>query len=272
MGNINAPKIEYFESFASEIISKFQRVKNLVSHRPSSGDYHEEIIKVVLRNFLSKRYSVKKGFLFAGDGKVSNQIDIMIVDENIPAAYIFQEGDFAIVLPEAVVAVIEVKTTLNAPDFVSAVENIASAKKLREFPVTLPGIVFAYDGTKPTDRILDGWFKKQIFLKYKNDSVFTPNTFFFLNHGCLLSRFTREGKWDWGGKYYHKIFRDQSVKNTASDIAWQLSIILAIILSSCEAGQMKITSRFTTSQANKLVQFEGSMKSDVRFAFGEGRS
>src|SRR3989338_2723259 len=129
MANINAPQIEYFESFANEITSKFRRLQNLVDHPTASGDYHEEILRTVLRNFLSKRFSVKKGFIYAGPEKVSKQIDLLVVDENSPAAYIFQEGDFAIVMPEAVVAVMEIKTTLNAPDFDFSIQNIASAKQ-----------------------------------------------------------------------------------------------------------------------------------------------
>src|SRR3989338_6665288 len=124
MANINAPRIEYFESFANEILSKFRRLQSIVGHPTTSGDYHEEIIRTVLRNFLSKRFSVKKGFIYASQDKVSKQIDLIVIDENSPAAYIFQEGDFAIVIPQAVVAVMEVKTTLNAPNFDQALENI----------------------------------------------------------------------------------------------------------------------------------------------------
>jgi hypothetical protein len=91
----------YYDSFAKEIISKFQRVRSLVSHNPTNGEYHEEILKVVLKNFLSKRFSVKTGFVYKNEFEVSNQVDIMIVDEYRVSAYIYQEGDFAIVRPSA---------------------------------------------------------------------------------------------------------------------------------------------------------------------------
>lgn len=32
MANINAPNIEYFESYSNEIVSKFQRIKQLVPY------------------------------------------------------------------------------------------------------------------------------------------------------------------------------------------------------------------------------------------------
>lgn len=272
MANINAPKIEYFESFAAEIIGKFQRIKSLVPNRVASGDYHEEVIKSVLRNFLSKRYSVKKGFIYAGEGKVSKQIDIMIVDENAPTAYIFQEGDFAIVLPQAVVAVMEVKTTLKAEAFDDAIDNIASAKILEEFPTTLMGIIFAYDGTTPTDQRMDNWFKRPKPSKYKENNSLTPNAIFSLTHGYLLSTFSAEGKMERGGKYYHKLFRDDSVKKSASDTAWQLSLVLAFILGACEQSEFRATRMMKQSSASGLVQYEGGMRSNKRFSFGEGLS
>ena len=276
MGNINAPSVDYFESFASEIESKFQRIKNLVTHRASSGDYHEEIIRTILRTFLTKRYSVKKGFIYAGEGNVSNQLDILIIDENSPAAYLFQEEDFAIVIPSSVVAFMEVKTTLNAPDFDTAIQNIESAKKLLEFPHTIPGIVFGYDGTKPSDDILDNWFKRPIpaTFKDKEKNLLAPNAFMFFTDGQLLVRYTKEGKWELGGEYYHRILRDDSVKRdkSVSDTGWQISLILAMIISACEFREMKKTHFFQDGVAGKLIQSEGSGISHSRFAFGEGLS
>lgn len=268
MANINAPDIEYFESFADEIKSKFQRIKTITTHKTTSGDYHEEILRTIIRNFLTKRYSVKKGFMYKGKGEVSNQLDIMIIDESLPAAYLFQEGDFAIVIPQSVVAVIEVKTTLNAPDFDLAIENIVSAKKMVEFPGTLPGIVFGYSGTRPNDETLDKWYKREIPSKYKNDYVFCPNMIMFFSEGCLLTRHKKNGDWDVNGKYFYKTFR-QPPNN---DIGWQLSIILATLISACEVGEMRRTHRFPDNIAGRLIQGEGSSISHNRFSFGEGVS
>ncbi|KKS05039.1 hypothetical protein A2W45_01670 [Candidatus Curtissbacteria bacterium RIFCSPHIGHO2_12_41_11] len=274
MANINAPEVEFFESFASEIESKFQRIKSLVSHRVASGDYHEEIIRTVLRNFLSKRYSVKKGFIYKSQSEVSKQLDILIIDENSPAAYLFQEGDFAIVIPESVIAVMEIKTTLNSNDFDIAIENIASAKKLVEFPVNLTGIIFGFDGTSPSDKNLDNWFKRVIPAKFKDspENVLGANMIMFFTAGCLLARYRDDGIWDLAGKYYHKMFRDDSVKKSISDTGWQLSVVLAMIVSSCERGEISRTGRIVESKALRLIQGDGSMISHSRFAFGGGVS
>lgn len=274
MANINAPGIEFFESFAHEIESKFQRIKTLVPHRVASGDYHEEIIRTVLRNFLTKRYSVKKGFIYKSKNEVSRQLDIIVIDESSPAAYLFQEGDFAIAIPEAVMSVIEVKTTLNAPDFDESLENIASARKLMEFPVNLTGIIFGYDGTTPSDSNLDRWFKREIPSTFNEGdaNILAASAIMFFTSGCLLARYRKDGKWESGGKYYHKLFRDDSVKKSSSDIAWQLSILLAMIIAACERGEMSRTHMFPVGYADRLIQSEGGMISHSRFAFGEGLS
>lgn len=268
MGNIRAPYVSYFESYTEEIKGKFQRVKNLVDHRVTSGNYHEEILRNVIRNFLTKRYSVKTGFIYKSPTEVSNQIDIMIVDENEPAAYIFQEGDFAIVLPDAVRVIIEVKTTLNSPDFLKAVDTLASGKKLREFPDTLTSILFGYTGTKPTNKNLESWFTNNDLDSYKDNYVLGPDAIMFFTASCLLTQRDEKGKATQGGKYYHKAYRVP----VGNDTGWQLSILLAMIINSCETDDASRRRTFPDGLAFKLIQEEGSSIDSTRFALGEGQS
>ena len=270
MANINAPKIEYFESFANEITSKFRRLQSIVGHPTASGDYHEEILRTVLRNFLSKRFSVKKGFIYAGLEQVSKQIDLMVIDENSPAAYIFQEGDFAVVIPQAVVAVMEIKTTLNAPDFDQALENISSAKSLMEFPANLTGIVFGFDGTNPSDDILDDWFKRPTPAKFKGKDVLAPNAIMFFTEKTLLVHCNEQGQIAPDGKYYHRIGTDDEGKLHGAD--FQLSVILAMIVNACEQKEFTKTRYFADRQGFGLVQLERGGISLDRFSFGEGKS
>ncbi|OIO47609.1 MAG: hypothetical protein COU83_02790 [Candidatus Portnoybacteria bacterium CG10_big_fil_rev_8_21_14_0_10_40_22] len=270
MANINAPKIEYFESIAAEIISKFRRLQSIVRHPTAYGDHHEEILKTVLRNFLTKRFSVKKGFIYVGHGKVSRQIDLMIIDENSPAAYIFQEGDFAVVLPQAVVAVMEIKTTLNVPDFEKALENVSSAKSLMEFPANLTGIVFAYDGTNPTNDVLDVWFKRQKASVFKGKEDVAPDAIMFFAMGRLLVR-GDENKNIGGGKYYYSLIGGKNeIKSGMDSKAYQMSVILAMIINSCEQKEFIKTGRLVERQGFKLVQIERGALEDVRFAFKTG--
>ena len=270
MANINAPSIEYFESFANEITSKFRRLRTIVGHPTASGDYHEEILRTVLRNFLSKRFSVKKGFIYAGPGKVSRQIDLMVIDENSPAAYIFQEGDFAVVLPQAVVAIMEIKTTLSASDFDRALENISSAKSLMEFPVNLTGIIFGFDGTSPSDNILDSWFKRPTPSTFKNNNVLAPNAIIFFTAKSLLVHCNERGQIASDGKYYHRIGTDDEGELHGTD--FQLSVVLAMFINACEQKEFTQTRYFAERQGFGLVQLERGGISLDRFSFGKGKS
>lgn len=271
MTNINVLEFEYFESFANEIASKFNRLQKIVGHPTISGDYHEEILRVVLRNFLSKRFSVKKGFIYAGPGKVSRQIDLMVVDENSPVAYIFQEGDFAVVIPQAVVAIMEMKSVLNAGDFDRSLENIAAAKSLVEFPANLAGIVFGFEGTNPKSQILSKWFKRPIPKGFKTKEVLTPEALMFLSAKTLLVKCNGNGRISPDGKYYHKIGIDD--EGQLHGAAFQLSLILAMIMNACERKDSAITHRLSDGVAYKsLVSLERAGLDLERFSFGDGLS
>ncbi|HET7673860.1 MAG TPA: DUF6602 domain-containing protein [Candidatus Saccharimonadales bacterium] len=246
MANINAPNVDYFLSYANEIKGKFDRVKGLVNNRVASGNYHEEVLRAVLQNFLTQRFSVKTGFIFKDPDNISNQIDIMIIDENEPAAYLFQEGEFAIVLPAAVVDIIEVKTTLNAQDFDNAVENTISAKKLYELPAQLTGLIFGYRGTAPSDSNLNNWFKREKVQQYQNNKELWPQALLLFEHGCLLAH---------NRGVYRKLYRYDNLANPTDDLGWQLSILLAYILNACESKQRRSTGRFTGNTAGRLIQW-----------------
>lgn len=273
MANVNAPKIEYFESFANEIASKFRRLQSIVGHPTTSGDYHEEIVRTVLRNFLSKRFSVKKGFMYAGPDKVSKQIDLMVVDENSPAAYIFQEGDFAVVLPQAVVAVMEIKTILNAQSFDQGLENIRSAKSLIEFPTNLTGIIFGYDSTNLSYPTLDRWFKRPKPCEFEGEETMAPDAIFSFTKDVLLVRCDEKPQIKCDGKYYHPLIGGNSeIKPGMNSKAYQMSIILAMIINSCEQKEFTKTRYFAPRQGLGLVQEERGALVSTRFAFGKGKS
>lgn len=181
-----AEKIHFFESIAKEIQGKFYRVNQLLSKaNQKSGEYHEEILRNSLRNFLPNRFSVKTGYIYLDDQKHSKQIDILVIDENCPFTYLLQDRDFVIVRPEAVVAAIEVKTQLKEREFQDSFENIFLAKRLKSQSLGglhghMMGFVFGYSSNVNLDNVLDAWFKSESISKYYNEvSALWPDSFFF---------------------------------------------------------------------------------------------
>lgn len=158
-----------YQNYASEMLSKIGRVSKMIKHSPSIGSYHESIVKCYLRNFLSKRYSIKTGFVRnIENGEVSHQMDILIVDENIPSAYQFQDGEFAIVSPRAVVCALEIKTEFNKKELNDIAKKSEQYRKVN--PVSLNIYALCFKSASQSYQTIANWFKsvevKDNFLSY----------------------------------------------------------------------------------------------------------
>lgn len=112
--NDKAPNYNAFHiSVSNELYSVKDRIRNLVSHWPTDGEHKEVALRSVLRRHLPASVIVGRGFIVTADDS-STQIDILIIDSSKPT--LFKEGDLLIVTPDAVLAIIEVKTELTTMD------------------------------------------------------------------------------------------------------------------------------------------------------------
>lgn len=175
----------FYDGLARELLGQLGRLGAFTKHAPSVGKYHEELVKGCIASFLSARFSLRTGFSYSDDGKVSSQGDILIVDESDPSPYFFRQGDLVVVHPRALACVIEVKTKLTKRDFLDAVTNLHSFKRIhrdRNFPVTF---VFAFEGTKMKLQVLDKWYKA---VGVGDELPNYPQVVFCLNQGTLVLR------------------------------------------------------------------------------------
>lgn len=182
---------EFYDGIAKELFGRLGRLGTFTKHAPSVGRYHEELIKSCISTFLSSRFSLRTGFAYLEDGKVSSQGDLLIVDENDPSPYFFRQGDFVVVHPRSVACVIEVKTTLNKSNFLDAIKNLHSFKQIstdRNFPVTL---IFAFDGTRMGLQTLDKWYRA---VTVSDEIANYPHVIFCLNQGTLILRPSNESR------------------------------------------------------------------------------
>lgn len=104
--------ISFHKSLSAELQSVKDRIRNLVSHWLSDGEHKEIVLQTVLRRHVGQSFVVGKGFI-VDQNTASGQIDLMVVDGSSPT--LFRDGDFLIVTPDAVRAVIEVKTSCEGP-------------------------------------------------------------------------------------------------------------------------------------------------------------
>lgn len=104
--------LEYQKSISSELISIKDRLRNFIDdhHWPEDGRYKEIILSDILRKHLPKSVSVGTGFIVCEQG-LSTQIDIIIYKNDFPL--MFQQADFIIATPDAVLGIIEVKSAIS---------------------------------------------------------------------------------------------------------------------------------------------------------------
>ena len=120
---------KYLDLIKEEFFTKIERVKLFTNHAPSIGFGNEEILRNFLKTHIPERFAVGTGFVYLNNDSVSRQCDLLIYD-HVNYAPFFKEGDFVIIHPEAVAAVVEVKATLNEDEFYSSIKNIKSVKEV----------------------------------------------------------------------------------------------------------------------------------------------
>ena len=129
---------KYLDLIKEEFFTKIERVKLFTNHAPSIGFGNEEVLRNFLKTHIPERFAVGTGFVYLDNNNVSKQCDLLIYDQ-VNYAPFFKEGDFVIIHPEAVAAVIEVKTTLSKRELYDSIENIRSVKEVAK-KVTEKGI------------------------------------------------------------------------------------------------------------------------------------
>ncbi len=265
----------YYLSIAEEIRSKINRLQNLIpKSNLASGEYNEEIVRNSLRNFLPDRFTVKRGYIYYDENSVSQQTDIVVIDENESFSYIFKDRDLVVVRPESVMAVVEVKTTLNINGFQDSFLNIFNTKLLKKKALGVYGHIFGAvigfraDVQDLNDRVLDNWFKKiDVSNLEESHPILWPDAFLFFDEGMLL--FNDHNKvFDNEREYYYKLFRN----NKQPDIAWQLALFITFIIAQCESEDNSKRRILSPTKALENFDMSDAMKSYDRFRPGEGHS
>ena len=124
----------YFRSIYNKLEADALLFNRKLPHASLAGSENEQALADVIRDFLPTRYGVEVNALVIDrHGQCSRQSDIVIYDGQKAPRY------FRKVYPiELVIAVVEVKTQLNAQVVQSALENESSLRSLDFFPQLAP--------------------------------------------------------------------------------------------------------------------------------------
>jgi hypothetical protein len=273
----NSINQKYFESFANELAGKFRRINHLTANaRVAIGSYHEEILKVAIKNFLSDRYSVKTGYIYYDDQNISNQIDILIIDENYTFSYLFKEGDFAIVKPEAVVCAIEVKSVLNKQNLEQAVLNITRAKEIKQKSLTggLTGLIFGYESPVTSNEWIENCLKSNKLNSLVSIDHFWPNAILFFNRSELLL-FDSQGRQDRDkNKYYSRLYKETNLSRTENfkaNQSYKLAVFISFIMAALGGNEISASNRFVENNFSQLVDHTNQKLGIDGFRIGANR-
>jgi len=136
----------YFESLAAELDALKNKVRNFIQdkHWQTDGEWKESVLRAFLRRNLPKSIQIGSGFVIT-EREISKQIDILIYDSSKPL--LFQDGDLVFAPPDAVLGVLEVKTSCDNTGFKAAVEDLCNKSELIEtwYPARRIFGLFSYE-------------------------------------------------------------------------------------------------------------------------------
>lgn len=154
--------IAFHESIAGEFEITKDRVRDLIgsTHWQSDGQHKEAIVRRMLRSHIADSYRVGTGFVAYpefdnpeqnDDRDTSRQIDVLITKSSRPT--LFRDGEFVIVTPDAVCAVIEVKTSRDATQIAEDLVKLVEEKdRLHRSSNTQCKVgLFVFDDSPATD-------------------------------------------------------------------------------------------------------------------------
>lgn len=146
--------LAFHRSLTDELHALKDRVRNLVPHWGTDGEYKEAALRAVLKRHLPESLIVGRGFIVTAT-TASTQIDLLIVDSSKPT--LFRDGDLMFVTPDCVKAVIEVKTSLDSTtDVRDCLAKLGEIGRLcREHREPLPWLgLFCYECDLQNDTLL----------------------------------------------------------------------------------------------------------------------
>jgi hypothetical protein len=110
-------------------LKQSMRDTGAVGHRLSVGQMREQAVIAALSRHLPGRYTLSSGLVVNAAAEQSHQQDIIISDSLFESPFL-TEGQLGVHPVESVFGVVEVKSRATAASIRSAVENVASVKRL----------------------------------------------------------------------------------------------------------------------------------------------
>jgi len=162
-----------FNDLQGQMSGQLKTIKH-INHGPTKGDASENVWIKWLRDYLPNRYNVDKAIIIDSTGSVSEQIDLVIYDQQY-TPFVLTQNDIKYIPAEGVYAVFEIK-----PDLKGTVEikkksynhieyagrKIESVRKLKRTSTKIIDVGFERDA-RPLTKIIGGILTRTNNIKQK---------------------------------------------------------------------------------------------------------
>lgn len=186
----------YFDHVSQELHSKIAQAKVYITrHNPSTGALAEAVLRQFLKEHLPGGVGVKQGFIVDSLGNLSRQCDILIYDSHLYAPF-YQTGDLAVVPVEAVIAIIEVKTSINKKTFHDVLRYF---RDLEKFKLQARTYLFMFNAPtlETINRNFHSYNHPGDYQSFDHDTFqFLPDEITGLNHSYHLQKDYVVEEWD----------------------------------------------------------------------------
>jgi uncharacterized protein DUF6602 len=196
MSTINKVDLKnLFKDLQTNMAADLSLSRANIPHAPSKGDASEITWLKMFQKYLPKRYQAKKAFVVDSEGTISDQLDIVIFDQQY-SPFLLNHNEALYIPAESVYCVFEVKQSISKNNVEYAGDKAASVRKLIRTSAPIVQAGGNIDNPKPPPRILAG------FLSLESD--WNPG----LGDSCIdaLKSQTGDQKLDFGCVINHGAF------------------------------------------------------------------
>lgn len=181
------------------MLLKLEEIRHTFEHKGIKGSTVENEFRTFLRTYLPRRLSVGQGEIIDRSFNTTNQIDVIITDENHP--FTFSENELGLFFIEGTCASGEIKSILTTEQLTDSLNKAYNYKKLkmippagaimmapsesdgRRFYTTPPFFIFAFESQITLKKIADEVFKYKL---EEYSPGFTADGIFILNVGYVI--------------------------------------------------------------------------------------
>jgi len=125
------------EELHNDIEQRLRSARRVFDHPVTKGDASEKVWLELLQKYLPKRYQAETAFVVDSYGKFSDQIDIVIFDQQY-SPFIFHHEGKMIIPAESVYAIFEAKQSINADQVTYAQNKVESVRCLHRTSLPIP--------------------------------------------------------------------------------------------------------------------------------------